>query len=298
MIYITKTEWNKIFIPKLTNEKEFCNELTQLKKINNILIQIISLIIPQSLNILKQNILYSSMIYYYKYILYNNISHSEINQIKKIIICTSCILLSLKQNNIKISIDYLTKDILSLINSNSNKKYLIEEINNYVSEIEYNILYTIGFNMAIDNPYTIFKPLKVYLEQKGIEKMLLNEIFDSINDYIINSILFPFYLYYTSYDIAISCIQITKNKYKYNFIDIDDFIKINKIEVDKNNIEECSNYIIKVSEDLNRRSIKEEKGHTNNENSYNNNSNNIGNNGNNNDGIYLHFDIIRNIKTN
>ena len=152
--------------------------------------------------------------------------------------------------------------------------------------------------MAIDNPYTIFKPLKVYLEQKGIEKMLLNEIFDSINDYIINSILFPFYLYYTSYDIAISCIQITKNKYKYNFIDIDDFIKINKIEVDKNNIEECSNYIIKVSEDLNRRSIKEEKGHTNNENSNNNNSNNIGNNGNNNDGIYLHFDIIRNIKTN
>ena len=149
--------------------------------------------------------------------------------------------------------------------------------------------------MTIDNPYTIFKPLKVYLEQKVIEKMLLNEILNSINDYINKSILFPFYLYYTSYDIEISCIQITKNKYKYNFIDIDDFIKINKIEVDKNNIEVCSNFIIKVYKDLKRRSGKEENGHANNENSNNNINNNSGNN---NNGIDLHFDIIRKIKTN
>ena len=285
MTYITKEDWNQEFIPKLLDDKAFLTELIQIVKIHNILIRLIGLIIKNEkkpLNMLKQNILYSSMIYYNKYILYNKKSHSEISYENKIIICSSCIFLSLKVRDIRLPLDYISKTILSCIDSNSNKiKYSTDDINNYIIEIEYNILYCNGFNFEIDNPYAFWKPLIFYFEKKGTEKKITEGIMELFNRNLKTSILFPLYLYYTSYEIAIGSLSLVK-KAKYEFIDIDDFIKENKLKIDKNNAEQCSLYINKISENLKKKSDEEEN---------NNKNDSIGE-------PFSIFDVIASINTN
>lgn len=287
MSYITKEDWNQEFVPKLNSEKEFRNEFIQIVKIHNILIELILLIIndnKQSLNMLKQKILYSSMIYYYKYILFNRISHEEITNINRIIICSSCIFLSLKANNINIHTNYISEKILSNLDS-KHIKYTTDELNNHINKMEYNILYSIGFDISIDNPYLFLNPLISYFEKKGTEKKIMEKILELFNEYIKASILFPLYLYYTSYDLAISCISLVK-KAKFEFIDIDDFIKENKLEIDKNNVDQCSLYILKIYETINKKSDIEE------------NNNKDGNDKDNNGEYYSIFDAIASIRTN
>ena len=105
------------------------------------------------------------------------------------------------------------------------------------------------------------------------------------NEYVKASILFPLYLYYTSYDLAISCISLAK-KAKYDFIDIDDFIKENKLKMDKNNVHQCSLYISKIYETIRKKKDKEEK------NTYD------GNDKDNNSETCSKFDAIASIRTN
>ena len=290
MSYITKKDWNQEFATKLNNEKECRNELIQIIKIHNILIELILLIIndnKRTLNMLKQKILYSSMIYYYKYNLFNRISDEgidNINNIDKIIICSSCIFLSLKINNINIHTKYISEKILSNFDSKQ-IKCTTDELNNYINKMEYNILYSIGFDISIDYPYSFWKPFISYFEKKGIEKKIVEKIMELFNEYVKASILFPLYLYYTSYDLAISCISLAK-KAKYDFIDIDDFIKENKLKMDKNNVNQCSLYISKIYETIRKKNDKEEK------NTYD------GNDKDNNSETCSKFDAIASIRTN
>lgn len=287
MSYITKEDWNQEFVPKLNNEKEFSNEFIQIVKIHNILVKLILLIIndnKQSLNMLKQNLLYSSMIYYYKYILFNRISHEEINNINKIIICSSCIFLSLKANYINIPTKYISEKILSNLDPKQ-IKYTTDELNSHINKMEYSMLYSIGFDISIDNPYSFLKPLISYFEKKGTEKNIMEKIMELFNEYIKSSILFPLYLYYTSYDLVISCISLVK-KTKFEFIDIDDFIKENKLEIDKKNVDQCSLYILKIYENINKKRDKEE------------NNTKEGNDKDSNGESYSIFDAVASIRTN
>ena len=235
MTYLTLEDWTNLFVPKLNNDILFVEEIKQTKKIHNILLEIITLIFPNkssSENKLKQNILYASMIYYYKYILFNSLPHSKISEIEKVLICASCIFLSFKAIIKQINIDELSGALLPYLNNMSvNKKYLLEDINIIIRKYETDILYVIGFNMGIDNPYDLLQYLRIQL----------------VNKFINDSLLFPLYLYYSSYDIIVSCILLAKESNNYDFINIDSFIQMHQLKIDNNKIGQCAKYISKIT---------------------------------------------------
>jgi hypothetical protein len=256
MTYLTKEDWNKYIAPKLNEDQLFHEEFIQVKKVHNILIELINNFFPDINNQMHQYILYSSMIYYYKFILYNEFSHSNISEIKKVLICTSCIFLSckllstLQNSKYLITIDYFSIKILDYLIHKTNRKMTIEEISMIMIEKENAILKAMGLCMGIDNPYEFLSILKLYLQEIHIDNNTINEIIELTNKYNNDSILFPLYLYYTSYEIALSCILLVKENKKYNFIDINNIIKLCKLDIDVNNIYQCSKYISKITEAL------------------------------------------------
>ena len=249
MIYLTLKEWTNFYIPKLDKDILFVEELKKTIKIHNILLEIITLIFPNknnSENRLKQHILYASMIYYYKYILFNRFP--KLSEIDKVIICSSCIFLSFKEAGKPININILSERLLLYLNNKSeNKKFLLEDINDLIRNYENDILYPIEFNMGIDNPYEFLKYLNFYLKKISIENNIIEEIIQLVNKFINNSLLFPLCLYYSSYDIALSCILLAKESNNYHFININNFIQMNQLKIDKNNIYQCAKYISKIS---------------------------------------------------
>ena len=251
MIYLTLEDWTNLFVPKLNNNILFVEEIKQTKKIHNILLEIITIIFPNksnSENKLKQNILYASMIYYHKYILFNSLPHSKISEIEKVLICASCIFLSFKATVKQINIDELSGKLLPYLNNMSvNKKYLLEDINIIIRKYEYDILYAIGFNMGIDNPYDFLEYLRYYLKIIVVENNTIKEIIQLVNKFINDSLLFPLYLYYSSYDIIVSCILLAKESNNYNFINIDCFIQMYQLQIDNNKIRQCAKYISKIT---------------------------------------------------
>lgn len=256
MTYLTEEEWANHFLPKINNDKSFFEEIKQIIKIQNLLIEIIQLLFQNSKNSqnkLKQHILYSSIIYYYKYCTFNDISLSTLSESEKLIISSSCIFLAFKEAKGLINLDIISGKIQPYLNKLINEKnqLKIEEINNLIIQREYEILYSIEFNMGIDNPYEFLYMIKLYFQEIHIEKNDINEIIELTNKYINDSILFPLYLYYTSYEIALSCVLLLKETKKYSFIDIDNIIKLYKLDIDANNIFQCARYISKITKALN-----------------------------------------------
>ena len=97
--------------------------------------------------------------------------------------------------------------------------------------------------------------LKLYLQNIKINNFVIDEVIRLFHFYIDKSILFPLYLYYTSYEIAFGCILLIKEKQKYNFINIDDIIKLSKLQIDVNNIAQCEKYIFKIVDALSIKSL-------------------------------------------
>ena len=88
MTYLTKEDWNNYLLPKISDDKSFSVHLKEKIKIQNMLIILIGKILNSQKNSekkLAQRILISSMIYYHKYIIFNNISHSDLSSIDKLI---------------------------------------------------------------------------------------------------------------------------------------------------------------------------------------------------------------------
>lgn len=290
MTYLTKKDWTNYFLPKLNNDNSFFEEIKQIIKIQNLLLGIIKLLFENSKNTqnkLKQHILYSSIIYYYKYCTFNEISLSTISESEKIIICSSCIFLAFKEAKGLINIDNLSGKIQPYLNNIINEKnqLKIEEINNLIIQKEYDILNSIEFNMGIDNPYELLRVLKLYFLEIHKENNDINDIIELTNKFINDSILFPLYLYYTSYEIALSCILLVKETKKYNFIDIDNIIKLCKLDIDVNNIYQCARYISKITKAL--QNLTQKKDDNNPKEISDCNSKN-----------YLNFNIIGSINTN
>lgn len=97
--------------------------------------------------------------------------------------------------------------------------------------------------------------LKLYLQNIKINNFVIDEVIRLFHFYIDKSLLFPLYLYYTSYEIAFGCILLIKEKQKYNFINIDDIIKLSKLEIDVDNIYQCAKYIFRISDSLSIKSL-------------------------------------------
>ena len=247
MAYLTKDDWNCFLLPKICDDKSFSEHLKENIKIQNSFIRLISNIINSQKNSEKklfQRILISSMIYYYKYILFNNISQADLSSLDKLVLFCSSIFLSFKEANKLIHINIISSKFQSFFKKF--KIFEIEEIRNLIIQKEFDILMSIEFNMAIDSPYGLLNYIKLYLTklQKGNEAIV--RIINYINLNLNDSILFPLCLYYTPKEILFSCILLAKKEYKLDFININDLIKLNKCQIEIDNINKCALYISKI----------------------------------------------------
>ena len=286
MTYLTKEDWTKYFLPKLSDDKSFSVHLKEKIKIQNSFIRLISKILNSQKNSekkLTQRVLLSSMIYYHKYILFNNISHSDLSPIDKLVLYSTCIFLAFKQANKLIHLNMIASKFQPCFNKFKN--FEIEEIKEFIIKKEFDILISIEFDMATDWPYELLNLVKIYLKklQKGNETII--RIINYINLNINDSILFPLYLYYTPNEIVFSCILLAIKKYNLDFININDLIKLNKFQIDYDNIKQSAIYIskiIKYKNELieNNKNINEKNNNilSNNLNNINTNINNENNN--------------------
>ena len=253
MTYLTEEDWEKYLLPKLTDDESFSEELNQIKKCQNIMIIILDILFkkakPSQLKT-KQKILYCSMVFYYKYTLFYGISLKDLGEIERLVLCSACLLLGFKAITFKIfDIQQLSLIIHEILN-NSNKKLTKEELKDEIMQKEFDLLNALGFDINIDIPYSYFPLLSFYLKKcNETNDYVLSEINVLLNEYVQNSMLFPLYLHYSSYEIFLGCIYLIKQKKKiFNFIDLNELIKLTKTEIDVDNICQCSKYISKISE--------------------------------------------------
>ena len=253
MTYLTGEDWGKYIFPKLNDDESFQEELNQIKKCQNIILFILEKIFkkakPSQIKT-KQKILYCSMVFYYKYIIFYEISHKDLDQIERLIICSACIFLGCKAITQKtFNIQNYSSIIYESLN-NLNKKLLEEEIKDEIIQKEFDLLISLGFDITIQVPYSYFPLFQNYLKKcNEAKEYILSEIYNLLNEYVQNSVLFPLYLHYSSYEIFLGCIYLIKQKKKiFNFIDLNELIKLTKNEIDVDNICQCSKYISKISE--------------------------------------------------
>jgi hypothetical protein len=296
MTYLTKEDWGKYLLPKLNDHESFKEEINQIKKYQNIMILILGKIFknanPSQIKT-KQKILYCSMVFYYKYILFNGISLKDLGEIERLILCSACIFLGFKAITFKIfDIQTLSSIIYGSL-KNMNKKLMEDELKDEILQKEFDLLNALGFDVNIDVPYSYFPLFHNYLKNCNEAKdYVLSEIFGLLNEYIQNSKLFPLYLYYSSYEIFFGCIYLIKQKKTiFNFIDLNELIKLTKTEISTDNICQCSKYISKISEVIDSLLSKKKSNsniHISGE-SLDNNSQTK---------TYINFDIIRGINMN
>ena len=247
MTYLTKEDWTNYLVPKISDDKSFSDNLKENIKIQNNFIRLIHKILNTQKNSEKklfQKILTTSTIYFHKYILFNNIIYSNLSSLDKLVIFCCCIFLAFKGANKLIHINILSEKFKPFFNKFQH--FEIEDIKNLIIKKEFDILVSIEFNLAIDWPYNLLNLLKIYLTKIGKGNETIARIINYVNLNINDSILFPLCLYYTPNEIVFSCILLAKKRYKLDFININDLIKLNNYEIDNDNINECNLYISKI----------------------------------------------------
>ena len=253
MTYLTREDWGKYILPKLNDDEYFQEELNQIKKCQNIIIFILDKIFKNAKHSqikTKQKILYCSMVFYYKYILFNGISLKDLDKIERLIICSTCIFLGCKAITQKtFNIQNFSSIIYEKLN-NLNKKLVEEKIKDEIIQKEFDLLISLGFDITIEVPYSYFPMFQKYLKKcKEAKDFVHSEMYDLLNEYVQNTMLFPLYLHYSSYEIFFGCIYLIRQKKKvFNFIDLNELIKLTKTEIDVDNICQCSKIISKISE--------------------------------------------------
>ena len=224
----------------------------------------------------RTSIISNSLIFYHKYYIFklftnshiiNKLNENNLNNIELAYICIACFFISIKSSNFLMQIEYILEiiDKNKILDISESNKLKIKEI---VLNYETDILFSIGFNLEHSLPYNLIKILWGNLSNKILEFININKNNKNINlNYIINngdeasimktikesiieiitySFLFPFFLYYNSSIIALSCLKIALNKFniKINIIDIIsnhkemEFISIDDIEVCSSLIDE------------------------------------------------------------
>ena len=249
MTYLTEEDWKKNYVHKICDDKSFSDYLREKLIIQNNLLTLIQKLFKSknnSPNKLIQRILYSSLIYFHKYILCNGILFSDLSFLEKITIYSACIFLSFKTINKLIHIDLISSEFKPFFNKGNKIKYEIEDINKLITNKEFDILLSIQFQINIDWPNDNYIILKHYLSQIGQGENTIKTIVNYVHKKINESILFPFYLYYTPIEILISSLILIKEEFNLNFININNFIEKYKLEIDKDNIGECSRLINKI----------------------------------------------------
>ena len=245
MTYLTKEDWTNNLVPKISDDKSFSEHLKQNIKTQNNFMKLISKIFDTNCNKkLFQRILISCMIYYQKYIIFSDITNSDLSYLDKLIIYCACIFIALKESNKLLTIDFLSSKFQPYFNKF--KSFDVKEIKDLIIQKEFEILLSIEFDIGVDWPYQVTNLLKIYLKKLGKIDEIIYNIINNINLNINDSLLFPLCLYYTPNEIVFSCILLAQKKYKLDYININDLIKLSKAEIDNDNIKECSLYISKI----------------------------------------------------
>jgi len=231
----------------------------------------------KSLKLKRTSIISNSLILYHKYYIYNLFTNSNFFNIlndnieNKDLKCISiaCFFISLKITNYLMKIDFILDNIYNnniLIVKDNDEKLRIKNI---VLKYESDILFSINFDLEHDLPYIYIKNLWGDLSNKILEYInnkknninnINNNFFNNgddtskikiIKDYISEilnySFLFPFFLYYNSTIIALSCLNLALKKFniKINIIDIISNHKEMKI-ISIGDIEVCSSLIDEI----------------------------------------------------
>ena len=247
MTYLTKEDWEQNFVQKICDDKSFSDNLQEKKKIFSDFTFLIQKIFKNNLpKKIIQRIIFSSLIYFYKYVLTNNITFLNLSLTEKLSLYSACIFLSFKTINKLVDIEKLSSSFQNLFNKDKKIKYEIEDIKELITKKEFEILFSIQFQINIDWPYDYFNLIKNYLSQIGIGNDSIKTVINFVNIKINEIILFPLYLYFTPIEILISTLNLIKEENKFNYININDFIKINSLDIDKDNLGECSLLINRI----------------------------------------------------
>ena len=252
MTYLTKEDWEKNYVQKICDDKSFLEYFQEKKKIYSDFIFLIQKIFKNQFNNntspkkIIQRILYSSLIFFHKYNLYTEIPFCNLSFEEKLTIYCACIFLSFKVINKLIPLKTISSEFKSLFNEQKKIRYEIEDINRLITKKELEILISIQFQGNIDFIYDYFVPIKKYLIQIEIKNEIIKNIINFVNIKLNEIIIFPLYLYFTPFELLISILTLIQNEFKLSYININDFIRMNNLDIDKNNIAECSLIINKI----------------------------------------------------
>ena len=259
MTYLTKEDWEKNFVQKICDDKSLLALINENLKIQSYFIFLINKLFNpknkenfQNKKLLKE-ILFPSLIFFHKYTLSSGISLSNLSYKDTLTVCITCIYLSCKSVNKLIHLEDISKRFQSLFNKDENIKYEIEDIKNLISDKEFEILLLIQFDINFDCPFRNNYLIKNYLDKIKQSEEMIKTIVKYVNTKISKTIFFPFNLYFTPIEIIISSLLLVAKENKLNFISINELIKMNNLDVDKNNIIECCtlmNRIIKYINNL------------------------------------------------
>ena len=258
---MTRKDWNKFMLSKLSREESFKQECMELYKIYNA-VQLFCKNIYTNPNE-QQNVFFEAMIIFHKYRISSNLALNQSSSEDIYILLGACLFIGQRAINVlKINIENIAFFINQLINNkNQNNKLNINDLNKKLIQKEYDILTSIGFNIEIDSPYQFFCKIKYYFSKFEIN----SPNFFILLSYIIkDSLILPISLYYTPNIIAISCIKIIIEKYDINFINLKDLISLSDYDLDEKDIDECELLIKRI-----KATIKEKKSMKN----YNNSDN-------------------------
>ena len=251
MTYLTKEDWDKNYVQNICDDKSFYDSIKEKLLIQNTLIFLLNKLFkkeekPQT-NKLNKTILYPSLIFFHKYLLSKGISFLDLSYIDKMSLYSACIFLSLKIQNKLIHISDISNKFLHLFNNTGYKvSYKIEDVNKLIINKESDILFSIQFEVNIDWPYNKMYLIENYLNKIGKNEEMIKSIKLYVNRKINEIISFPLYLYYTPIEIIICSLILIKDENDLNFININDFIKVNNLVIDNDNIDECSKLMNKV----------------------------------------------------
>ena len=251
MTYLTKEDWDKNYVQNICDDKSFYDSIKEKLLIQNTLIFLLNKLFkkeekPQT-NKLNKTILFPSLIFFHKYLLSKGISFLDLSYIDKMSLYSACIFLSLKIQNKLIHISDISNKFLHLFNNTGYKvSYKIEDVNKLIINKESDILFSIQFEVNIDWPYNKMYLIENYLNKIGKNEEMIKSIKLYVNRKINEIISFPLYLYYTPIEIIICSLILIKDENDLNFININDFIKVNNLVIDNDNIDECSKLMNKV----------------------------------------------------
>ena len=245
MTYLTKEDWEKHYVQKICDDKSFSALINENLKIkSNFIFLINKLFNPKNKEALQhkkllKELLFPSLNFFHKYTLSSGVSLSNLPYTEVLTLYITCIYLSLKAVNKLVHLEVISSRFQSLFNKDENTKYKIEDINDLIKNKEFEILLLIQFDINFDCPFRNNYLIKNYLTKIKQSEEMIKTIVKYVNTKISETIFFPLCLYFIPTEINISSLLLVANENKLNFINIDELIKINNLDVDKNNIMEC-----------------------------------------------------------